>query len=70
MGAEGAVSILYRKEIASSKDPDQERKRLAEEYRASYSSSIQAVERGYVDRIIRPEETRSELISAFSQLLR
>lgn len=69
MGAEGAVSILYRKEIASAKDPDQERKRLAEEYRSSYSSSSQAVERGYVDRIIRPEETRSELIHAFSQLL-
>lgn len=69
MGADGAVSILYRKQIAAAQDPDAERERLIEDYDAQMSNPYVAAERGYFDQVIYPHETRSQVIR-FLRLLR
>jgi propionyl-CoA carboxylase beta chain len=58
MGAQGAANILYRKEIAAAEDPDVERKRLIDEYQDTLANPYIAAERGYIDRVIFPHETR------------
>jgi propionyl-CoA carboxylase beta chain len=58
MGAQGAVNILYRREIASAEDPDALRARLITEYEDTLANPYIAAERGYVDAVIRPAETR------------
>ena len=58
MGAQGAANILYRKEIAAASDPDVERKRLIDEYQDTLANPYIAAERGYIDRVIFPHETR------------
>ena len=59
MGGQGAVNILYRKELAAASDPEAERKRLLDEYQDTLANPYVAAERGYVDRVIFPHETRS-----------
>ena len=59
MGGQGAVNILYRKELAASTEPDAERARLLQEYQDTLANPYVAAERGYVDRVIFPHETRS-----------
>jgi len=68
MGAEGAVNILYRDEIAAAADPAAERARLADAYEAEVADPYIAAGRGYVDDIIRPSETRSRLIRSLAML--
>jgi len=68
MGAEGAVNILYRRQIASAADPEAERARLVEEYRKSYGSPFYAARAGYVDDVIEPRETRPKLVAALEAL--
>jgi propionyl-CoA carboxylase beta chain len=68
MGAEGAVEILFRREIAQSPDPQQEAHRLIEEYRAKFASPYIAAERGYIDEVIEPKFTRPKLIRALEML--
>ena len=68
MGAEGAVNILYRDEIAKAKDAAAERKRLIEEYRDKFASPWAAAELGYLDDVIDPEDTRPRLIAALEML--
>ena len=68
MGAEGAVNILYREEIAKAKDPLQARKRLVAEYNDKFASPWVAAELGYLDDVIEPEETRPKLIAALEML--
>ena len=58
MGAQGAANILYRKEIAAAADPDVERKRLIDQYQDTLANPYIAAERGYIDRVIFPHETR------------
>ncbi len=58
MGGQGAVNILYRKELAESTDPAAERARLLAEYQDTLANPYIAAERGYVDRVILPSETR------------
>jgi propionyl-CoA carboxylase beta chain len=58
MGAQGAVNILYRKELAEAAEPDAERKNLIEHYQETLANPYLAAERGYVDRVILPSETR------------
>ena len=58
MGGQGAVNILYRKELAESTDPEAERARLLAEYQDTLANPYIAAERGYVDRVILPHETR------------
>jgi acetyl-CoA carboxylase carboxyltransferase component len=68
MGPEGAVAILYRKELASSDDPVALRKELAAKYRNEIANPYIADERGFIDEVIDPAETRRKLIRAFEAL--
>jgi len=68
MGAEGAVNILYRDEIASADDPSAARARLVEAYQEEFANPYVAAARGYVDDVIRPSETRPRLIAALRML--
>jgi propionyl-CoA carboxylase beta chain len=68
MGAQGAVNILYRREIAAADDPDALRARRITEYEDTLANPYIAAERGYVDAVIRPAETRLAVTSALRSL--
>ena len=68
MGPDGAVNIIFRKEIAAAEDPEAERARLGEEYRAQVAHPYIAASRGYIDDIIEPRDTRPRLIEALETL--
>ena len=68
MGAQGAVNILYRKELAAAADPEAERARIIDEYEGTLANPYIAAERGYVDRVILPHETRSMVVRALRAL--
>jgi propionyl-CoA carboxylase beta chain len=68
MGAEGAVNIIYRDELAAAPDADGERARLVDAYREAFANPYVAAARGYVDDVIRPSETRPRLIRALAVL--
>jgi propionyl-CoA carboxylase beta chain len=71
MGPEGAVNILYRRELEEAGDEDATRRLRAEkvaEYRAKFSNPYIAAERGFVDAIIEPRRTRPEIVRALRQL--
>jgi propionyl-CoA/long-chain acyl-CoA carboxylase carboxyl transferase subunit len=68
MGAQGAVNILYRRELAAAGDADQLRAQRASEYEDTLANPYIAAERGYVDAVIRPAETRSQVIRALRAL--
>jgi propionyl-CoA carboxylase beta chain len=68
MGAEGAVNILYHRQIAAAADPEAERARLVEEYRRTFGTPYYAARAGYVDDIIEPRETRPKLVAALAAL--
>ena len=62
MGAEGAVNILHRKALANDSDPEALRKRLIDEYNDTLANPYVAAERGYIDQVIQPHDTRQEII--------
>ncbi len=68
MGAEGAVDILYRRELLNSSNPEQSRQEKIEEYRSRFANPFVAAERGYVDDVIEPHETRPKVIHALRML--
>jgi acetyl-CoA carboxylase carboxyltransferase component len=68
MGPEGAVNIIFRKEIARAEDPQAERERLVQEYREKFAHPHIAASRGYIDDVIEPRETRPRLIEALETL--
>ena len=68
MGPEGAVNIIFRKEILKSSDPDLTKSELIADYRERFASPYKAAERGYIDEVIMPEETRPKVIQAFAML--
>ncbi|MFI6320521.1 acyl-CoA carboxylase subunit beta [Nonomuraea sp. NPDC050556] len=68
MGAQGAVNILYRRELAASDDQDAERARLVTEYEDTLANPYIAAERGYVDAVIKPSETRAQIVRALRAL--
>jgi propionyl-CoA carboxylase beta chain len=68
MSPEGAVSIIFRKELLAAKDPVAERARLVQEYRDKFANPYKAAELGYVDEVIKPEDTRPKVIRAFEML--
>ena len=71
MGPEGAINILYRKEIAAAeKDGNlqEKRTRLVDLYREKFANPYKAAELGYIDQVIAPEETRRMLISSLNVL--
>ncbi|MBL8125693.1 MAG: acyl-CoA carboxylase subunit beta [Blastocatellia bacterium] len=68
MGAEGAVGVLYRKDLAETTNPEETRTRLVNEFTEKFANPYVAAERGFVDEIIEPAETRPKLIRALSLL--
>jgi propionyl-CoA carboxylase beta chain len=68
MGAEGAVNIVFRREIEKASDPGSKRSDLIREYREKFSTPYAAAERGFIDDVIEPAETRPRLIKALRML--
>jgi propionyl-CoA carboxylase beta chain len=68
MGAEGAVNILYRREITGAADAEAVRRSKIEEYKDRFANPFVAAERGFIDGVIEPRETRPRLIQALRVL--
>lgn len=68
MGAQGAVNILFRRDLAASESPDERRAELVSDYESHFANPYIAAERGYVDAVIRPAATRAELVKALRML--
>jgi acetyl-CoA carboxylase carboxyltransferase component len=68
MGPSGAVEIIYRRELLDAADPTARRAELIEEYTERYANPYNAAERGYIDDVIDPAETRSKLIAGLAML--
>jgi len=68
MGAKGAAEIIFRKEIAEAKDSEAKWKEKEAEYAEMFANPYNAAARGYIDEVIRPEESREKLIAAFKML--
>jgi acetyl-CoA/propionyl-CoA carboxylase carboxyl transferase subunit len=68
MGAEGAVNVVFRKEIEKAADPARKKQELIREYREKFSTPYAAAERGFIDDVIEPAETRARLIKALRML--
>jgi propionyl-CoA carboxylase beta chain len=68
MGADGAVNIIFREEIAKAKDPAAERARLTAEYEAKFSNPYISAELGYTDEVIEPAMTRKRIIDSLEML--
>jgi len=68
MGPEGATDIVHRREIQASADPESRRSELVEEYKEQFANPWIAAERGYVDAVIEPAETRAKMIAGLRML--
>jgi acetyl-CoA carboxylase carboxyltransferase component len=68
MGPDGAVNIVYRKELAQTDDPIKKKAELVEEYREKFANPYIAASRGYIDDVIEPSETRMRLINGLEML--
>ncbi len=68
MGAKGAAEIIFKKEISTAANPENAWKEKEAEYAEIFANPYRAAERGFIDEVIYPEETRSKLITAFSML--
>jgi propionyl-CoA carboxylase beta chain len=69
MGPEGAVNIVFRRELADASDPEERRRELIADYRERFANPYSAAERGYVDEVIEPRRTRPVLIDALETAL-
>ncbi|MFL5752736.1 MAG: acyl-CoA carboxylase subunit beta [Bacteroidia bacterium] len=68
MGAKGAAEIIFKNEIAAAPDKDKKWKEKEAEYQAVFANPYRAAERGFIDEVIKPEQTREKLIRAFKML--
>jgi propionyl-CoA carboxylase beta chain len=68
MGADGAVNIIFREEIAKASDAKAEKQRLVDDYRDKFANPYKAAELGYIDDVIDPADTRPKIISALRML--
>jgi propionyl-CoA carboxylase beta chain len=68
MGPEGAVNIVYRRELAAASDQAATRQQKVDEFRERFANPFIAAERGYVDDVIEPHETRPRVIRALRML--
>lgn len=68
MGAKGAAEIIFKREIASAEDPEAKWKEKEAEYADLFANPYSAAERGFIDEVILPKDTRRKLIKAFSML--
>ena len=64
MGPEGAVNIIFRKEINSAENPEEVRKQRIEEYKDKFANPYMAAERGYINDVIEPTQTREWIARA------
>jgi propionyl-CoA carboxylase beta chain len=69
MGPEGAVNIVFRKELEDAADPEERRAELIADYKERFANPFTAAERGYVDDVIEPRRTRPVLIDALETSL-
>jgi propionyl-CoA carboxylase beta chain len=68
MGPEGAVNIVYRRELQKAEDPETLRRENVAEFRERFANPYIAAERGWVDAVIQPRDTRPKLITALRML--
>jgi len=68
MGPQGAVEIVYRRELQQAADPVARRAELISDYTEKYANPYNAAERGYIDDVIDPAETRIKLIAGLKML--
>lgn len=68
MGADGAVSIIFRNELKDAKDPKAKKDELVEEYKDTFANPYKAAELGYIDEVIEPSQTRKKIIRALELL--
>jgi propionyl-CoA carboxylase beta chain len=68
MGPEGAVNILYKRELDAADDPVALRAKKVAEFREKFANPYVAASRGFIDEVIRPRQTRTKLIDALSRL--
>jgi acetyl-CoA carboxylase carboxyltransferase component len=68
MGPDGAVNIIFRKELSEADDPEARREELVAEYREQFANPYVAAARGYIDDVIEPNETRPRVIEALEML--
>ena len=68
MGPDGAVNIIFRKELAKAKDKVKRKAKLVADYRKEFANPYIAAERGFVDDVIEPRDTRPRLINALEML--
>jgi propionyl-CoA carboxylase beta chain len=68
MGSEGAVNIIFRRELAAADDASARKEELVADYREKFANPYRAAELGYVDEILLPRETRRRLVEAFDSL--
>ena len=68
MGADGAVNIIYRDQISKSESPEQTRQELISDYKEKFTTPYIAAGRGYLDDVIDPADTRSQIINALDML--
>jgi len=68
MGAKGAAEIIFKKEIKEADDSEAKLKEKEAEYAEMFANPYNAAARGYIDEVIRPDQTREKLIKAFSML--
>ena len=68
MGADGAINIIYREELASSDDPQRRREELVADYQDKFTNPFVAASRGFIDDVIDPADTRPRIIKALEML--
>jgi propionyl-CoA carboxylase beta chain len=68
MGPDGAVNIIHRRELAAAEDPVARKAELVAEYRETFANPWRAASLGYIDDVLRPEDTRKRLIDALRSL--
>jgi propionyl-CoA carboxylase beta chain len=68
MGPKGAAEIIFRNEIKASPDPEAKLQEKVQEYTETFANPYRAAARGFIDEVIKPEETRIKLIKAYQML--
>ena len=68
MGPEGAVNIIYRRELAGAKDVEKQRQEKVQEFREKFANPYIAAEHGFIDEVIEPKYTRRKLVTALRML--
>jgi len=68
MGPDGAVNIIFRKQLMEAEDPEKEKERLVAEYRKTFANPYMAAQLGYIDEVIEPRITRKRIVQALESL--